>query len=116
MKRSQAVARVADLPLHVVRLASLTTGAIAAVLGDLGVPEAIMRGFAVVSRSAGLVAHLKEEEEQQVAAHLTQFAENDVKYVNDRNEPLSRINGPSRCTIDTSEYALALTAPRSSRC
>ncbi|MCK9908794.1 citryl-CoA lyase [Microbacteriaceae bacterium K1510] len=58
-----------------------TTGAIAAVLGDLGVPDDIMRGFAVVSRSAGLVAHLKEESEQQVAAYLTDFAEHDIEYV-----------------------------------
>lgn len=58
-----------------------TTGAIAAVLGDLGVPDEIMRGFAVVSRSAGLVAHLKEENEQQVAAYLTDFAEHNIQYV-----------------------------------
>ncbi len=58
-----------------------TTGAIAAVLGDLGVPDAIMRGFAVVSRCAGLVAHLREEGEQQAAAYLTEFAEHDIRYV-----------------------------------
>ena len=62
-----------------------TTGAIAAVLGDLGVPDAIMRGFAVVSRSAGLVGQLKEEHEQQVAAYLTDFAEHDILYVNTRD-------------------------------
>ena len=66
-----------------------TTGAIAAVLGDLGVPDAIMRGFAVVSRSAGLVAHLKEEEEQQVAAYLTEFAEREIRYVDDPHEAKS---------------------------
>jgi citrate synthase len=58
-----------------------TTGAIAAVLGDLGVPDEIMRGFAVVSRSAGLVAHIKEETEQQVAAYLTDLAEHEIEYV-----------------------------------
>jgi len=63
-----------------------TTGAIAAVLGDLGIPDAIMRGFAIVSRSAGLIAHLKEEEEQQVAAYLTEFAEREVRYVNDSHD------------------------------
>ena len=62
-----------------------TTGAIAAVLGDLGVPDSIMRGFAVVSRSAGLVAHLKEEEEQQAAAYLAEHAERDIRYVADDN-------------------------------
>lgn len=60
-----------------------TTGAIAAVLGDLGVPDSIMRGFAVVSRSAGLVAHLREEEEQQVAAFLTESAEREIRYLDE---------------------------------
>jgi citrate synthase len=63
-----------------------TTGAIAAVLGDLGVPDTIMRGFAVVSRSAGLVAHLKEEEEQQVAAYLTDLTEHEVRYTDGAGE------------------------------
>lgn len=64
-----------------------TTGAIAAVLGDLGVPEGIMRGFAVVSRSAGLVAHLKEEEEQQAAAYLNELAEHEIRYVEEPRSP-----------------------------
>jgi citrate synthase len=62
-----------------------TTGAIAAVLGDLGIPESIMRGFAVVSRSAGLVAHLNEEEDQQVAIYLTKFVDSNVIYTADKS-------------------------------
>lgn len=38
------------------------TGAVAALLGEIGVPTAVMRGFAVVSRAAGLVAHIVEEQ------------------------------------------------------
>jgi citrate synthase len=38
------------------------TGAVAALLGELGVPTAVMRGFAVISRAAGLVAHIVEEQ------------------------------------------------------
>ncbi|WP_449433537.1 citryl-CoA lyase [Pseudomonas putida] len=38
------------------------TGAVAAVLGDIGVPPQLMRGFAVLSRCAGLVAHIAEEQ------------------------------------------------------
>jgi citrate synthase len=58
-------------------------GAIAAILGDLAVPASIMRGFAVVSRSAGLVAHLKEEQEQQVAAYLAEQAEREISYTDE---------------------------------
>ena len=37
------------------------TGAVAAVLGDIGIPAGLMRGFAVLGRAAGLVAHIAEE-------------------------------------------------------
>jgi citrate synthase len=39
------------------------TGAVAALLGDIGVPPELMRGFAVLSRCAGLVAHIAEEQQ-----------------------------------------------------
>lgn len=39
------------------------TGAIAAVLGDMKVPSRLMRGFAVMARTAGLIAHIAEEQE-----------------------------------------------------
>jgi citrate synthase len=39
-----------------------TTGAVAAVLGDIGVPPRLVRGFAVLSRAAGLIAHIAEEQ------------------------------------------------------
>ncbi|MBS0445207.1 MAG: citryl-CoA lyase [Proteobacteria bacterium] len=38
------------------------TGAVAALLGDIGIPARLMRGFAVLSRAAGLVAHIAEEQ------------------------------------------------------
>ncbi|ABE36859.1 citrate synthase family protein [Paraburkholderia xenovorans LB400] len=40
------------------------TGAIAAILGDIGIPAALMRGFAVLSRAAGLIAHVAEEQRE----------------------------------------------------
>lgn len=39
------------------------TGAVAALLGEIGVPTGVMRGFAVISRAAGLVAHIVEEQQ-----------------------------------------------------
>lgn len=38
------------------------TGATAALLGDMDIPVDLMRGFAVISRAAGLVAHIAEEQ------------------------------------------------------
>jgi len=38
------------------------TGAVAALLGDIGIPARMMRGFAVLSRAAGLIAHIAEEQ------------------------------------------------------
>lgn len=43
------------------------TGAVAAVLGEIGIPVRIARGIAVVSRSAGLVGHIYEEQERPAA-------------------------------------------------
>lgn len=40
------------------------TGAVAAVLGELGIPVDLMRGFSVIGRTAGLVAHVAEEQQR----------------------------------------------------
>jgi citrate synthase len=56
------------------------TGAIAAVLGEIKVPRGIMRGVAVVSRSAGLVGHILEEQQRPAARHLWELAEREVTY------------------------------------
>ncbi|HEY1448922.1 MAG TPA: citryl-CoA lyase [Caulobacteraceae bacterium] len=56
------------------------TGAIGALLLEIGVPVTIMRGVAVVSRSAGLMAHIREEREQHTARHLWQMAMDNIPY------------------------------------
>ena len=56
------------------------TGAVAAVLGDVGVPAAIMRGFALVARCAGLVGHLHEEQLRPAMANIWEAAEKAVPY------------------------------------
>lgn len=56
------------------------TGAVAAVLGDCGVPPAIMRGFALISRCAGLVGHIREEQVKPAMRVIWESAEQAVKY------------------------------------
>jgi citrate synthase len=56
------------------------TGAIAAVLADVGVPQQIMRGFALISRCAGLVAHAHEEQKHPSMKAIWQAAEAAVPY------------------------------------
>jgi len=59
------------LPLNV-------TGAMAAVLGEIGFPVEAMRGVAVVGRAAGLVAHIVEEKQTGLARHLINYADQAV--------------------------------------
>ncbi len=56
------------------------TGAIAALLGDCGVPYEIMRGFAIVSRCAGLVAHVHEEQSRPAMKTIWETSEHAVRY------------------------------------
>jgi citrate synthase len=56
------------------------TGAIAAALGDAGVPAGVMRGFAILARCAGLVAHVTEEQQRPVMRALWEAAERAVPY------------------------------------
>ncbi len=58
MTLSAAVDAVAGRPITL-----NATGAVAALLGEIGVPTGVMRGFAVISRAAGLVAHIVEEQQ-----------------------------------------------------
>ncbi|MFI5401051.1 MAG: citryl-CoA lyase [SAR324 cluster bacterium] len=56
------------------------TGAIAAVLGDCGVPAEIMRGFALITRCAGLVAHIREEQVKPAMRVIWEAGELAVPY------------------------------------
>jgi citrate synthase len=56
------------------------TGAIAAVLGDCGVPAQIARGFGLIARCAGLVGHLCEEQQQPTLRAVWEAAERAVPY------------------------------------
>jgi citrate synthase len=56
------------------------TGAIAAILSDCGVPTEIMRGFAIISRCAGLVGHIHEEQTKPTLRAIWENAEHIVEY------------------------------------
>ena len=56
------------------------TGAIAAVLGDCGVPAEIMRGFALITRCAGLVGHVHEEQSKPAMRVMWETSEHAVAY------------------------------------
>lgn len=49
-------------------------GAVAAILSDLGFPPAELRGFALVARCAGLVAHVADERRRPIARDIWQRA------------------------------------------
>jgi citrate synthase len=56
------------------------TGAIAAALGDCGVPADIMRGFAIITRCAGLVGHIHEEQRKPALRAIWEASEQAVPY------------------------------------
>ncbi len=56
------------------------TGAIAALLGEIAIPASVMRGVAVISRSAGLVAHIAEEQKIPSMRYMWDLVEEGVPY------------------------------------
>ena len=56
------------------------TGAMGAVLCEIGFPVAAMRGVAVVARAAGLVAHITEEADNHVAHEVGRFVDGEIPY------------------------------------
>jgi len=56
------------------------TGAIAALLGEIEIPAPVMRGVAVISRSAGLVAHIAEEQQSPSMRYIWELVEDGVPY------------------------------------
>jgi len=56
------------------------TGAVAALLGDCGVPADILRGFAIIARCAGLVGHIREEQQDPAMFALWEAGARAVPY------------------------------------
>jgi citrate synthase len=57
------------------------TGVVAALLGEIGIPWQVMRGFAVISRAAGLVAHIAEEQRHPSGMFIWDLVDNEIPYV-----------------------------------
>ncbi|MBN4666961.1 citryl-CoA lyase [Pandoraea nosoerga] len=57
------------------------TGAVAALLGEIGVATDIMRGFAVISRAAGLVSHVVEERQCPSGRFIWETIEEAIPFV-----------------------------------
>lgn len=75
----QHVQRAASRPGHLVPINAGGIGG--ALLCDLGVDTAALRGVALVSRAAGLVGHLVEEAHAPLGRWLWDTAEHNVNYV-----------------------------------
>jgi citrate synthase len=56
------------------------TGAIAALMLEIDVPPELMRGFAVLSRAAGLIGHLYEEQRNPSGSAIWKAADKAVPY------------------------------------
>lgn len=61
------------------------TGAVAALLGEIGVATSVMRGFAVISRAAGLVAHIVEEQQSPAGRFIWDTVEHAIPFVSAAN-------------------------------
>ena len=64
-------------------LTTNATGAIAAILLEIGIAPEIMRGIAVISRAAGLVGHISEEIEKPSGRFIYDTVDKAVEYVPD---------------------------------
>ena len=78
---SKAVDEVAGRPITI-----NATGAVAALLGEIGIPTAVMRGFAVISRSAGLVAHIVEEQQSPSGRFIWDTVEHAIPFMDGANK------------------------------
>ncbi|KQW61200.1 citryl-CoA lyase [Variovorax sp. Root411] len=79
---SAAVDAIAGRPITI-----NATGAVAALLGEIGVPTAVMRGFAVISRAAGLVAHIVEEQQSPSGRFIWDTVEQAIPFAGASGKP-----------------------------
>ncbi|WP_198018858.1 citryl-CoA lyase [Azorhizobium doebereinerae] len=56
------------------------TGAVSALLGEMGIPVELMRGFSVLGRTAGLVAHIAEEQQRPAGRFIWDLVDTTIPY------------------------------------
>lgn len=61
------------------------TGVVAALLSEIGIPWKVMRGFAVISRAAGLVAHIAEEQKHPTGMYIWDLVDHAIPYVSSQD-------------------------------
>ena len=75
----QTLSKAVD-EVHGKHLTINATGAAAAIFAELGIPVRVMRGFAIISRAAGLVAHLAEEQREPTGRYIWDLVDHDIPY------------------------------------
>jgi len=63
------------------------TAGIAALLGEIGVPWKIMRGFALISRTPGLVGQIYEEQQRPAVGYIVRLVQESVTYTGEKSAP-----------------------------
>jgi citrate synthase len=76
----EAVGRVAPRLLGR-RLPLNGAGVCGAALADLGLPPELLRGFALLARTAGLLGHIAEERRRPIAGQLYRLVEENTEYL-----------------------------------
>lgn len=62
------------------------TGAVSALLGEMKVPVELMRGFCVLGRTSGLVAHIAEEQKRPTGRFIWDLVDKAVPYAPEEAE------------------------------
>src|SRR3954447_19099423 len=68
----------------------------AAVLLDLGFPSSVVKAVPILARTAGLLGHLAEEQQEPIGFALAKAAEERAEYRADARSPLGRATGDRR--------------------
>lgn len=63
------------------------TGSTAALLGEMGIPVALMRGFCVLGRTAGLIAHIAEEQKRPSGRFIWETIDEAIPYAPEDETP-----------------------------